>query len=86
MSTATRALVAAPAPVRRSLRTRRLLGLALLLVAVVVAALLSVAVGAKPIPLDVVRDALFSPDGSEAGLPVVAAGVGAVGVGAAAGR
>ncbi|MBW0116337.1 FecCD family ABC transporter permease [Pseudonocardia abyssalis] len=50
-----------PGP-RRSLRGRRLVGLALLLVALVAGALLSVAVGAKPIPLDVVWDALVRPD------------------------
>ncbi|GAA2562268.1 iron chelate uptake ABC transporter family permease subunit [Pseudonocardia hydrocarbonoxydans] len=50
-----------PAP-RRSLRSRRLAGLVLLLAALVGAALLSVAVGAKPIPLDVVWDALVRPD------------------------
>jgi len=50
-----------PAP-RRSLRSRRLAGLALLLGALVGGALLSVAVGAKPIPLDVVWDALVRPD------------------------
>ncbi|MDN5748904.1 MAG: iron chelate uptake ABC transporter family permease subunit [Pseudonocardia sp.] len=55
---------ARPAPVRRSVRRRRLVGLALLLAGLVGCCLLSVAVGAKPIPLGVVWDALLAPDGS----------------------
>lgn len=55
-----------PPPVRahRSVRGRRLVGLTLLLAALVGCCLLSVAVGAKPIPLGVVWDALLVPDGS----------------------
>lgn len=55
---------AGPAPIRRSLRGRRVFGLTLLLVALVVCCLLSVSVGAKPIPLGVVWDALLTPNGS----------------------
>jgi iron complex transport system permease protein len=69
VSTATPAPVSAGplpgGPPGRSLRARRLLGLTLLLAALVACALLSVAVGAKPIPLDVVWNALVAPTGTE---------------------
>jgi iron complex transport system permease protein len=56
---------AAPAPVVGGLRRRRLLGLALLAVGLVACCLASIAVGAKPIPLDGVWHALFTPTGTE---------------------
>jgi iron complex transport system permease protein len=63
MSTVTPVPVAvgSPAP-RRSPRGRRLLGLALLAVVLVACCLLSIAVGAKPIPPGTVWDALIRPD------------------------
>jgi iron complex transport system permease protein len=61
MSTVTPVPVAVTPP-RRSLRSRRLVGLTLLVVVLVACCLLSVAVGAKPIPLGTVWEALFRPD------------------------
>lgn len=48
-----------------ALRRRRLLVVVALLALLVLAALASLAVGAKPIPIDVVWDAIFSPTGTE---------------------
>ena len=64
MSTVTPVPVAvgSAASSRRSLRVRRLVGLMLLAAVLVACCLLSVAVGAKPIPLGTVWDALIRPD------------------------
>jgi iron complex transport system permease protein len=57
--------VLAGAPPASMLRRRRLLGLAVLLGVLVLGCLASVAVGAKPIPLDAVWHALFMSSGTE---------------------
>jgi iron-siderophore transport system permease protein len=54
-----------PAPAVGGQRSRRLVGLGLLLVGLVACALASIAVGAKPIPLDGVWHALATPTGTE---------------------
>lgn len=59
------AATAAPGRPGRSMRGRRLVGLVLLVAALVGCCLLSVAVGAKPIPIPTVWDALVAPDGTE---------------------
>ena len=56
---------AVPAPPTGGLRRRRLLGLGLLAVGLAACALASIAVGAKPIPLDGVWHALVTPTGTE---------------------
>ncbi|ANY09652.1 FecCD family ABC transporter permease [Pseudonocardia sp. HH130630-07] len=56
---------AAPAPPKRSLRRRRLIGLAALGAALLVALLGSIAIGTKVIPPGEVFSALFAPTGTE---------------------
>lgn len=60
-----RAVVVAPGPGGRSPRRRRVLVVLVLLTVLVLAVLASLAVGAKPIPLGVVWDAIWSPTGTE---------------------
>ncbi len=59
------AATATSGPPRGSTRDRRLSGLVVLVVVLVACCLLSVAVGAKQIPLPTVWDALLAPDGTE---------------------
>lgn len=69
----TTSLAARPIARRRAsvgLRGRRLAGLLVLLVLLGAACALSVSYGARPIPLDVVWQALAAPDGSDAALVV----------------
>ena len=54
-----------PAPPKRSLRRRRLIGLAGLTAAVLAAVLASIAIGTKVIPLNAVVSALVAPTGTE---------------------